>query len=213
MISVPFIGCRTVGQVDANAPPSGSISLPISGDVAKSAAYYGTDRKSGVLAPRGGRCLGVIGSDGDAMIVHPWEFDDWPSVPGPGVATTVRLGEGSGRFSVADAIARLFPTYRNFVKGVVEEFPFFKPPSGPYPGDRLVYKSARAVEYQTPRQIEGLGTQFWLNKDAQPIQGVAMLVGPTPDLLHLAVRLPSNLDALTPVIIHQTERNAARLDR
>jgi hypothetical protein len=37
-----------------------------------------------------------------------------------------------------------------------------------------------------------------------------MLVGGAPDLVLLAVRLPGNLKGLTPAIVHQAERDAAR---
>jgi hypothetical protein len=68
-------------------------------------------------------------------------------------------------------------------------------------------------EYKTPAQTDGLGTHSWLKKNGSPIEGVAMLVGPTPDLLLLSVRLPPELVRLTSVIVHQFEGDAERSDR
>ena len=82
--------------------------------------------------------------------------------------------------------------------------------AGPYPNDLLNYKSKALVEYQTPAQTEGLGTHSLLKKNASPIRGVAMLVGPTPDLLLLSVRLPPDQIALTSTILHQLEHEQAR---
>ncbi len=66
------------------------------------------------------------------------------------------------------------------------------------------------VEYRTPAQTDGLGTQSWLPKSDRPIDGVAILVGEDPDLLLLSVRLPSESNALTKVIVDQVERDAVK---
>ena len=85
---------------------------------------------------------------------------------------------------------------------------------GPYPRDALTYKSKRVIEYKTPAQTDGLGTyNSSLTKNNSAIDGVAMLVGPTPGLLLLSVRLPPELNGLTSVIVHQAERDAERSDR
>jgi len=86
-------------------------------------------------------------------------------------------------------------------------------PRGPYPNDRLTYKSKSVVEYVTPAQMEGLGTHSWLEMNDEPISGVAILVGSPPDLFQLSVRLPPELRNLTPVIVGQVERDAASLPR
>jgi cell division inhibitor SulA len=84
---------------------------------------------------------------------------------------------------------------------------------GPYPKDVLSYKNNRVVEYITPAQTDGLGTHSWLKKSGSPIEGVAMLVGETPDLVLLSVRLPPELNGLTAVIVHEVEHDAGRSDR
>jgi hypothetical protein len=119
------------------------------------------------------------------------------------------------RNSLWHSVARVFPAYRQYVMGVMQDF---DQPSdtfhfGPYPADTLNYKSERLVEYRTPARSEGLGTYSWLEKNETAIDGVAMLIGPksTPDLLLLAVRLPLDRHGLTPVIVAQFERGGARL--
>jgi len=42
---------------------------------------------------------------------------------------------------------------------------------------------------ETPANGEGLGTTSRLKKNAHSISGVEILIGETPDLVHLAVRL------------------------
>lgn len=84
---------------------------------------------------------------------------------------------------------------------------------GPYPKDVLTYRNNRVVEYKTPAQTDGLGTHSLLKKNGSPIEGVAMLVGQTPDLSLLSVRLPPELNGLTSTIIRQFERDAERNGR
>ena len=135
---------------------------------------------------------------------------------GPAIEISRRFGGTSGRFSVAQIIARLFPAYKDFVANVVREFdiPASSFPSGVYPADRLVYKSSAVVEYETPARMEGLGTHSFLQRNDSPIEGVAILIGqPAPDLLFLTLRLPPRLHHLTELIIGQVERDAAIASR
>jgi hypothetical protein len=124
-----------------------------------------------------------------------------------------RSGDTSGRFEVAEVIARVFPAYKPFVTRMMEEFgqPASSFPFGPFPKDILTYKGKTVVEYTTPAQTEGLGTHFWLRKNGSPIHGAAILIGPAPDLLFLSVRLPPDLGGLTSAIVGQAESDAARL--
>ena len=106
-------------------------------------------------------------------------------------------------------MAHVFPAYKGFVTDVTSMFDQ-KFSFGPYPKDTLTCKSKAVVEYKTPAQTEGLGTHSWLKKNDSPIDGVAILTGQTPDLVLLSMRLPSDLTVLTPAIIRQVERDAAR---
>jgi hypothetical protein len=112
---------------------------------------------------------------------------------------------------VARVLAQVFPARKAFVQSVIDEgiqpasdFPF-----GPSPKDKLRVQSDRIVEYQTPPHSDGLGTAAWLQSGDGPIDGVAILLGTTPDLLLLTVRLPPGLHDLAPPIVRQTERDDA----
>lgn len=216
-VSVPFVGCKSDGQTGpAEAPKGTGPSVPVSLKAAQQLAHYESAPGTGVLAPRGWYCFGTYGSGGDALFVSPEPIDTanlfspgWRGFAGPAIEISHRFGDTSGRFEVAEIIARVFPTYKAFVTGVMEGFDLSFT-FGPYPEDTLTYKSKAMVEYQTPPQADGLGTHSRLNKNGSPIDGVAILVGQTPDLLLLSVRLPRDLTGLTSAIVGQVERDAAR---
>jgi hypothetical protein len=217
---VPFVGCASDGQVGpVSAPISKSMVLLIAADAAQRLAYYKAEEGAGVLAPRGWHCFCMYGSNGSSLYVSPQPIvptdllsTNWGGFGGPIIEITAEDGDTSGRFGVAATIARVFPAHREFVDKVMAEriWPASSFVFGPYPADRLIYRSNEAVEYQTPGNADGLGTESRLKKNATPISGVAILMGQTPDLLQLSVRLPQNLADLTPVIIQQTERDASR---
>lgn len=217
---VPFVGCPSDGQAGPQDAPSGnSMVLPITAAAAQQLAYYKARDGIGVLAPRGWHCLNTYGSGGAGLFVSPEPItfanlvsSTWTGFAGP----AVDLGEvdagTSGRFVVAHAIARVFPAHKSFVESVIAEgiepegnFPF-----GPYPTDKLTYRGSELVEYETPANTNGLGTDFGLTKNARPIKGMALLLGQELDLTELAVRLPASQDDLTPVIIQQAERDATQ---
>lgn len=216
---VPFVGCRADGQVGpVNAPNGESRVLPIAAEAAERLAYYKLEEGFGVLAPRGWYCFGVYGSSGYALYVSPQQINTdnllsttWSGFTGPVIEIAGENGDTSGRFGVARTIAHVFPTHRAFVEKVIEEGtePASSFPFGPYPKDKLIYRSKEMVEYQTPANTDGLGTNSRLKKDANPISGVAILMGETPDLLLLSVRLSPNLADLTSTIVQQVERDAA----
>jgi hypothetical protein len=81
---------------------------------------------------------------------------------------------------------------------------------GPYPADKLTYKSKETVEYVTPPNTEGLGTKSFLIKDANPIDGVALLTGEELSLTHLSARLSPEMSDLLPVIIRQVEQDSSQ---
>lgn len=150
------------------------------------------------------------------MLIAPKPIDtaklfsgSWRGLAGPVVAISYKLGEGFGRFDVAKIIARVFPAWQWFADEVYKELDQM-PPSGPYPKDRLSYKGTTMVEYETPAQTDGLGTNSLVMKGGSPIEGVAILVGRAPDLVLLSVRLPTGLANLTPEIVRQVERAYAK---
>jgi len=217
---VPFVGCEADGQAGFLKAPMGKSKLvSISADSASRLAYYKSEQSAGVLAPRGWSCLCVYGSSGSDLFVSPKRVtvdNVYSSMrtgfAGPAIELASEDGDTSGRFTVAQVIARVFPAYKSFVQRVIAEDsePASSYPFGPYPEDKLTYRSGKMVEYVTPANTKGLGTELRLKKNAYPIHGVAILIGETPDLIHLAVRLPPDLTDLAAPIIQQLEHDAER---
>jgi hypothetical protein len=186
--------------------------VSISPKGAQELAYYSSPDGIGLLAPRGWYCEGLSGSGGYALFLSPKPIDrrltGQEGFEGPAIDLYHMTGENSGRYEIAEIIARVFPAYRALAIRNMEgiDLPI---PSGPYPADTLKYRSKTVVEYNTPPHREGLGTHSWLKKNAAPIAGAAILIGDRPDLLLLSVRLPRELARLTPVIVRHVEREAA----
>ena len=117
----------------------------------------------------------------------------------------------AGGYEVTLVIARVFPAHGDFLKGFLADG--MKLPRGPYPGDKMKYRSKDVVEYTTPAQSEGLGTQRGVRPNATPIIGVAILTPAPMGLDLLSVRLPRDLAAPAPAIVKQVERDVAKSDR
>ena len=218
--SVPFVGCKSDGQTGpVDAPFGKSRVVNVDASEAQKLAYYQSDNEFGVLAPRGWYCFGTYGSDGVSLYVSPNKIsgtelfsDKWHGFVGPVIQLSTESGDTSGRFGVAKVIARIFPTHKDFVASVIAEGiePASSFPSGPYPKDILTYRSNELVEYQTPAETDGLGTNSNLQPDVNPISGVAMLMAEDSDsdLLQLSVRLLPQQSELAAAIVQQVERDA-----
>jgi hypothetical protein len=127
------------------------------------------------------------------------------------------FGATSGRYGVAEIMARVFPSYRPFANKALRDMGL-PVPTGPYPKDTLTYRSKTIVEYTTPANTEGLGNfNSLLGKNDLPIRGAAVIIGVPPnvrdgpDMVLLSVRLPQALAELIPVISDQFERDAPGL--
>jgi hypothetical protein len=218
-VTVPFVGCASDGQAGPQNAPSGkSVVVAIPAAIAQRLAYYKAEYGSGVLAPRGWNCFSTYGSNGASLFVSPDPMDsktllslDWKGFTGPAVQISVSDGGTSGRFEVAKVIARVFPEYKAFAQGVIAEgiepandFPF-----GPYPSDKLTYRSKSVVEFETPANSHGLGTDSRVQVNASPIDGVAIIAGADTDLVQLSARFPANDSDLIPAMIAQVESEAA----
>src|SRR5262245_60398919 len=71
-VTVPFVGCRSDGQVGPLEAPTGkSPSMTLAPETARRLAYYKSEYSFGVLAPRGWHCLDLYGSSGDTLYVSP----------------------------------------------------------------------------------------------------------------------------------------------
>ena len=213
--AVPFVGCSSDGQAGSvDAPKGSAVVLAISAREAEQLAYYKSAMTTGALAPRGWHCAATYGSGGDALYIVPEPIDprnmfssERPKISGPAIGVSRRYGDTSGRFEVAEIISRMFPAYRSFAANVTAAFDLPPFPARPYPMDTIRYKGKTLAEYRTPPQTEGLGTYSWLGKNDRAISGAAMLVGPAPDLLLIAARLPDSLQSLAPIIVARFEHD------
>jgi hypothetical protein len=215
LVSVPFVGCQSDGQVGPEPAPTGA-DKPVRLDAVanpESLAYYQSESSAGVLAPRGWHGFGTYGSMGTTIIVTPdpiKSYDDLAGITGPFIEVVRRSGETSGRFAVARVIARVFPTLREYAKTLItenslpeDEFPF-----GLFPKDKLTYLSDLVVEYQTPPHSDGWVRNTDIASNDEPIKGVAIILGgDSPYLEILTVRLMPDKNYLAPQIIKQFERD------
>ena len=82
-------------------------------------------------------------------------------------------------------------------------------PPGPYPTDRLWYRSSRVVEFETPSRRKGLSNDFSrIVPNDKPIYGIAILMGNPPgDLLVLSVRMPDEFQSLLPIVMKDIEEH------
>ena len=212
-VEVPFVGCKSDGQMGPKpAPKAREPTQTVAAGVAGSLAYYASE-DLGVLAPRGWYCAGLYGSNGDILIVSATPvrasalLRSNSGLKGPAIQLTIRSGETSGRFEVAEIAARLFPSKRDFVQRVIDEdiqpasdFPF-----GPYPADIVTRRSDADVEFVTPPHRSGMGTKSRLAEGGEPIYGLALMTDDNSVVL-LDVRMPKALRHLAPAIVEVTHR-------
>ena len=211
--TVPFVGCSSDGQQGPVAAPKGQPkAVNVEPAAAARLAWYQARYTAGALAPRGWKCFSLYGSSGTTLAIAPSGALNDPSKPiaGPAVVLSDDSGGTSGRFDVAKIAARVFADKeRAFVDSVIAEGsePKENFPAGPYPTDKLTYKTPTLVEFATPAGKDGLGTADRLAKGALPIAGLAKLVGPAdgPDLDLLSVRLPAAEADLAAAIVDAAE--------
>ena len=217
-VSIPFVGCASDGQVGPVKPPQGGLKrIPVPATAAPRLAYYSAKGGPGVLGPRGWSCFEAYGSNGNFLYLSPEPIngnvvisDHWKGFTGPAIQISEVYGGTSGRFEVAKVIARVFPAHLGFVRNVAAEG-FAQTsdfPTGPYPADKLTYKNADTVEYETPPNQTGLGTDSRLVKSGEAIYGVAILSGEDTDLTLVAVRPGPEYVGLVPVVVREVEREA-----
>ena len=214
---IPAIGCPSDGQVGPQpAPHVDAPKINLSPAVAKRLAFYKGDYDPGVLAPRGWKCLELEGSNGSILIIAlslP-SSDDLlffrRHIEGPGVELIERSGETSGRFEMAQLIARVFPAHMDFADKVIAEniWNASEFPSGPYRRDRMKYRGDRVVEFETPAGTKGLGSWNHMSLNTDPISGAAFLDRDIINSSILAVRLPKAQADLKPIIIRHFEAAA-----
>lgn len=222
-VVVPFIGCKSDGQVGPLDAPTGQApAMKILPDLSQRLAFYKAEYGVGVLAPRGWYCFSTYGSNGSNLFVSPEAIDatklfsiDWKGFVGPAIQISVSDGGTSGRFQVAKVIARVFPDRRRFVRDVIAEGiePASSFPSGPYPGDKLTYRGKNVVEFETPGNTQGLGAASRLQVNSGPIRGVVILLSDDDtSLVQLSARLPLQDRDLMSAIIRQVEQETSNTE-
>jgi hypothetical protein len=214
--SVPFVGCPSDGHRGRSRAARRRPAVPAR--LRAQLAYYASG-DLGVLAPRGWHCFGLYGSNGSILIVTPEPHgarDLLASPPsplrGPAVQISSSSGGTSGRFEVANVIARAFPAQMAFARRVAAEGIGDPLPRGPYPTDHMVRLRPNAVGYTTPAGREGLGTDSRLVPSDRPIDGLAVLdTSGDWNLLKLDVRLSAAQAGLaTPILNGELPRRGAR---
>ncbi len=220
-MTVPFVGCPSDGQLGSAPAPQGKPkAVTLDAHTTARLAFYQSNYGDGFVAPRGWNCAGLVGSDGWGlfMALSPVNPSDllkakFHVVTGPFIEVWLGDGETSGRFEVAQTIARYFPKRMDFVQKVIAMDLGYNAgdfPRGPYPGDRLLLRSDHVVEYLTPAHTWGLGTQARMRPDNESIRSAAILLdGEPPSSVVISIRLPKDMADLAPVILHQAERQYA----
>jgi hypothetical protein len=122
------------------------------------------------------------------------------------------FGGTSGRWGVAEAIARYFPSYRGAIPKLTTGFINPRWPRGPYPHDRLSHRSKTLVHFVTPPHTKGQGSVAFGNwgKSTRAVQGSVMLVKTAdgPDVRYVTIQLPDADNALAKVILTQAEESS-----
>jgi len=219
---VPFVGCPSDGQIGPLSAPKGKAQqIQIAPEAAGRLAWYKAKNAPGVLAPRNWHCFGTYGSSGATLYVSPEPINskllfssEWKGFRGPAIEISSMNGGTSGRFEVAQKIARLFPAHIDFVRQVIAEGiePASDFPSGPYPKDKLTYLTRTLVSFETPALSKGLGTDSRLQPNEQAIQGFVFLsMQPNDDAydISLAIRTPQT-SARSPKLLRRALSEISR---
>jgi hypothetical protein len=214
-----FSCVRTAGAApDASVVPSVSCSQEGEAGPVRSAdqravaqiAYYSAPDIPGVYAPKGWSCMAWNGSYGRILLVTPKRVEPpyfpLPIVTGPAVMIQFTPGESFGRFHVAVVAAQLFPLVGSeFIKAVRQERLISDSSfdAQRYPDDWIQYLSDRFLQYTTPANRVGLGTQGLLETSDLPVRGLAILNMQTDVILltEVRVRLPPALSSVQETIM------------
>jgi hypothetical protein len=212
-VTVPLVGCETVGPMgSAAAPGDSTMDVAINPAFTDQFAFYQAEQGQGVLAPRGWQCVAMYGRGTVLLVVMP-KVDRAIAaagklqIAGPAVAVESADGTGMspGKLAVAALCARLFPVRQDWARTTLEEVGV-KAPAGPYAHDVLTYESDVSVQFRTPAKQEGFGTEMF-GQGTDPIDGTALLMG--QDSLLVQVRLPDAQRKLTSSILKQVQQDVA----
>jgi hypothetical protein len=219
---VPAVGCPANDQIGSARLQTGeSMPAPVEQPMAEQITYYNGEHSPGVYAPKGWSCRVWYGSNGSVLIVTPKHIEPpyfpLPKITGAAVMIEASDAGTSGRFHVAIVAAQLFPLVGSeFITSVRQEHLIadssFDPQ--PYPDDQLNYLSDRFVEYTSPANHTGLGTDGMLAMSNLPVRGLTILnlASEVNSLTEVRVRLPAALNAVAQAIV-QLEATCVQLPR
>jgi hypothetical protein len=208
---VAAVACPTSDQTGAARLQAGaSMPAPVQQRLAEQIAYYQAEHSPGVYAPRGWSCRAWNGSNGSVLVVTPKRLEP-PYFPLPmitGAAVTIDTSDAgtSGRFHVGIVAAQLFPLVGSDLITRVREEHLISDSSfdrQPRPDDQLRYLSDRFVEYTTPANHTGLGTDGLLEMSDLPVRGLTLLnlAADVNTLIEVRVRLPAALNPVANAIV------------
>jgi hypothetical protein len=219
---VPAVGCPANDQMGgARLQAGASMPAPLQQQVAGQIAYYEAEHSPGVYAPRGWSCRAWIGSNGSVLVVTPRRLEPpyfpLPRITGPAVTIDSSDAGTSGRFHVAIVAAQLFPLVGSDLITRVRAEHLISDSSfdvQPYADDQLRYLSDRFVEYTTPPNRTGLGTDGLLEMSDLPVRGLTLLnlAVEANTLTEVRVRLPVGLNPVADSIV-QLETACVQLSR
>jgi hypothetical protein len=209
--AVPLVGCRADGEMGpTKSAPAQSLAVTPDPRTGSLIAYYAAAHGPGVYAPKGWYCLTWEGSNGTILVVTPRRIPP-PYFPLPVIAGSAVMIQSSdagtsGRFHVAGVAAQLFPVVgAEFVARIRDEhlIPESSFDVEPYPDDQLQYLSDRLVEFVTPPNHTGLGTEGLFEMSDLPVRGLITLnlQDEVNSLTELRVRLPAGLNSVAAAIM------------
>ena len=209
--AVPLIACRTDGQMGP-ANPQALAALPglLDERLVAQISFYSAAHAPGVYAPRGWYCVAWEGLNGSMLLVTPRRvpppYFPLPMITGPAVMLQSSDAASSGRFRVAVIAAQVFPVVgADFIDRIRQEHVIADSSfdAAPYPDDQLQYLSDRLVEFTTPANRSGLGTDGMLEVSDLPVRGMMILNLPDEvnTLTEVRLRLPANLNPLAATIM------------
>jgi hypothetical protein len=208
---IPAIDCPADDQTEPEKS-AGSEPTPVQVEprLADQLAYYGSARRLGVFAPKGWSCRAWSGANGSFLVVTPKHlappYYPLPNIGGPAVTINSWDGGGPGRFHVAIIAAQLFSLVGSeFIAHVRQEHLIPDSSFGVtrYAEDDVKYLSDRLVEFSTPANHPGIGSDDMLEVSAAPIRGLMILnlENEVDTLTELRIRLPPNLNSLAEAIL------------
>jgi hypothetical protein len=204
---VPFVGCPSDGQQGPQAAPPSHRMPGVPAAVAGRLAWY-VSEVDAVLAPRGWHCFQTFGSNGGTLYVAPerltFEQTERRGVlRGSGITVSFSIGATSGRYEVAERIARYFPRYRSYIGQMRRTmgFDIGPMPAGPYPTDRFISRTATEVRLVTPPRRRGEATAGTLAPNGDLAESLVILdLEDDKNTITVHLRLPRAQAALTRAI-------------